>query len=129
MIARIAFAIICLGLSVATEGHAREAVREKTQTLYQKCTGSGTTNRLLCLAYLRGVADMMGVMAAVKEQGLPSGPFREVLQPFSMCNDDAVTIGQIRLAFVRWARAHRSQWNTDRAIGARAALREAWPCP
>jgi hypothetical protein len=82
--------------------------------LHRACQVGADEPESWCEAYLLGVAD---TLAASGNDGDEDG----------LCAVDPDP-GALAWTFMIWAQAHRDWWNLDMLEGARAALRERWPC-
>jgi Rap1a immunity proteins len=116
-------AFTALGL-LSTAALADEDKRFDTQVLVQMCKlPYQSTGGAFCLAYVRGVADVM----------LANGAYGRVhdryLGPFRLCVDERLTGADLIQAFIEWAEKHPHDWTEKSLIGVSSALAETWPCP
>jgi hypothetical protein len=88
--------------------------------LYRACTADGDIDRGFCLGYLTGMLAGMDLQAGVADR------------PYSLriCTEDkAVTTGQFRMVFLKWANEHPERLHSSAEVVASIAFEGAFPCP
>lgn len=117
---RLATAFVALAwLLVFLPKFANGDVPETVQQLYEACKRPiSSSDRLECIVYIAGVADVMQFLAPIKD---------EDPVPFAICNTGSY--GAMVQAFVNWAEKNPKEWGMARLYGVMMALRLNWPCP
>jgi hypothetical protein len=112
-----AAALVILAAMLAGPAAAGDSTVE---ALYRRCSGANPdkvlTDRVFCLGYVQGVADMMLVNSFDTSQ-------KHVSACFS--NTDTTALVQ---AFVNYAIQYPETWSDQAEFGVIKALRETWPC-
>lgn len=96
--------------------------------LLQMCERESTQQ--VCLGYLAGVADAMdksAELASLKDSANKKNA--ELLVDTSFCIPAKVTTGQLRWAFLEWAKkTGAALLNQGASLGVKTAFVNVWPC-
>jgi hypothetical protein len=88
----------------------------KGAEMLNACTSNHVIDQGQCIGYLMGVADSFQAMQYVMGTSL-------------VCLPEDVTVGNLRLVFIRYAKAHPAELDERGRLAVEAAFVEAFPCP
>ena len=91
-------------------------------TLVEDCLSDDATNRVACLSYIIGVADIISVISNLDVSG-----FAAVCFPPGAVTA-GVTADQLRRVVVKYLKAHPEETHEPAVLLVTVALREAFPC-
>jgi len=79
----------------------------------------GSTDLNVCVGYVAGVFDLMGMVGASRAN---NSAF------LGACGEKRLTYGATVLVFINWAERHPELWTAPQVVGVAAAIREQSPC-
>jgi hypothetical protein len=114
--------VAALSISPLSESSAQNVDIFSVQSLYENCKAPERSPRnTLCMGYISGVGNMMGLVGAVERQH----PDRDYAN-LATCGD--ITNGAMMQAFMNWAEKNPREWASNQSVGVILALSETWPC-
>ena len=88
------------------------------ESLYEQCNGTDSYKQTFCVAYIVGVAEILGRVGLDKSARPLTG----------ICWKGDVSYSAMVQAFKNWAQKHPEAWGIPRYGGVMWALKESWPC-
>jgi hypothetical protein len=112
--------IVLASTSVAADIGALQAKDPSTsiESLYKQCDDTDLYKQTFCVAYIVGVAEILGRVGLDKSARPLTG----------ICWKGDVSYSAMVQAFKNWAQKHPEAWGIPRYGGVMWALKETWPC-
>jgi len=80
-----------------------------------QCQGKASVGAIHCIGVIRGIASIL--QANIGSNSL-----------YKMCITGFTSFGQMRQAFINWAKANPKDWQIEGDVGITVALMQTWPC-
>ena len=111
----------------ASDAAAAAISIETTQDLRAACNSSeGSPELRDCLAYIKGVADMMRLIGVEATDPNTSAERDLGILPFSACNLPSES--EIRIAFLKWSQKKPALLKVDPVVGGWQSVSFGWHC-
>lgn len=126
--ARLTASCLALVLTSANAGTENVGSGRTVQNLYEDCKSEIPANQAVCQRYLQGVLHTLWIGGAFFTAPRTTDEARHALDPVASCGIGKTTGGEMRRIFIKWAEENPKVWHAREAVGAWAAMHEAWAC-